>query len=343
VKRCRAGRTGSAKPIGQHGVASNEDASQPDAKDRPREAFAAAQPVYRQPGAERTRGKLVELYLRAPYPPAAGRAARVREHMAPVSTNPRPNRLNLMVRLYLRLRSLGLPALGLLVLAGAGSAAVRSVEIAERTPVLDGSYERIVGRVHFGMNPALVANRIVRDLELAQLNAAGEAESAADFYILEPAGVAKGNGTVLFEVSNRGGKAMLNRFNFASGSSDFGDEWAMKQGFTLVWLGWEWDIPASNRTALHFTAPHHRPDAPSDGLVRAEFTPEKTATVMPLGDRGQDAIPVGKPVAMYMRSGTDAAPRQIPVARRRRPARRAPGPTIRGFRLPSATPAATSI
>jgi hypothetical protein len=201
----------------------------------------------------------------------------------------------------------------LLALAGAGSAAVRSVEISERTPVLHGAYERIVGRVHFAMNPKLVANRLVRDLELAQLDAAGEAECAADFYILQPTDAAKGNGTLLFEVSNRGGKGMLSRFNFAGGANEFGDEWVMQQGYTLVWLGWEWDIPASNRGALHFTAAHYRAEAPADGLVRAEYTPEKSGTSMPLGDRNQDAIPVAKAIALYVRSGTETPARQIPA------------------------------
>ena len=59
-----------------------------------------------------------------------------------------------------------------LAAACAVSGAVRSVQITERAPVLNGTYERIVGRVHFGMNPKLAANRIVRDLDLAQLNAA---------------------------------------------------------------------------------------------------------------------------------------------------------------------------
>jgi hypothetical protein len=193
-------------------------------------------------------------------------------------------------------------------------AAVRSFQISERTPVLNGAYERIVGRVHFGMNPKLAANRIVRDLDLARVNAAGEAESDADFYILQPVKGVKSNGTALFEVSNRGGKGMLSRFNLARGANDFGDEWVMKQGYTLVWLGWEWDIPASNRGALRFTPPHYRADAPSEGLVRAEFTPEKSGTIMQLGDRSQDAIPVGKARALYERSGTDAPPRLIPAA-----------------------------
>ncbi len=211
-------------------------------------------------------------------------------------------------------RYFGSIALGLLALAGPASGTVRSVEITERTPVLNGAYERVVGRVRFGMSPKLAANRIVRDLELARLNAAGEAESAADFYILQPADPARGNGTVLFEVSNRGGKGMLNRFAFARGATDFGDEWVTRQGYTLVWLGWEWDIPASNANALHFTAPPYRPDAPAEGLVRAEFTPEKSGTSMPLGDRNQDGIAVGKAMGLYVRGGTDSAPRQIPAA-----------------------------
>lgn len=202
----------------------------------------------------------------------------------------------------------------LLFAAGFSSAAVRRVEIAGRVPIVAG-YERITGRVHFGLNPKIAANRIVRDLEFAPLNAAGEVECAADFYILQPQDASKGNGTVLFEVSNRGGKGMLSRFDFARGANEFGDLWVLQQGYTLVWLGWEWDIPASNRNALHFTAPHFRPDAlPAAGLVRSEFTPDKSATVMPLGDRNQDAIPVSKALALYVRQGADAAPRLVPSA-----------------------------
>src|ERR1041384_7978143 len=80
--------------------------------------------------------------------------------------------------------------------------AVRRVEILERTPAPMG-YERIVGRVHFGANPKLAANRIVRDLEFAPLNAPGEGEFNSDLYMFRPADPAKSNGTVLFEVSNR--------------------------------------------------------------------------------------------------------------------------------------------
>jgi hypothetical protein len=203
---------------------------------------------------------------------------------------------------------------GLLALMSAGNAVVRRVEITERVAVLDGAYEQVVGRVHFGINPKLAANRIIRDLDLAQLDAAGEVECVADLYVLQPVDAAKSNGTVLFEVSNRGGKGMLNRFNFASGANDFGDQWLMQQGYTLAWLGWEWDIPASNHSALHFVAPHYRADAPNLGLARAEFTPDKSTATMRLGDRNQEAIPVGKAVAMYVRAGSEGIPRLIPAS-----------------------------
>jgi hypothetical protein len=205
-------------------------------------------------------------------------------------------------------------SLAFLALCAASSAAVRSVEITERTAILDGSYQRISGRVHFGLKPSLAANRIVRDLDQAQLNSSGEAECSADFSILQPTDPNKGNRTILFEVSNRGGKGMLSRFNLARGGNDFGDQWVMKQGFTLVWLGWEWDIPASNASALHFQAPHYHAGASADGVVRSEFTPEKSVTTMPLGDRTQDAIPVAKAIALYARNGLDGTPRQIAAA-----------------------------
>ena len=206
--------------------------------------------------------------------------------------------------------------------------AVRSVEIVERSPVLNGqpfgkagAYERIVGRVHFGLNPKTAANRIVRDLEFAPVNAAGEVECTADLYLLRPADPAKGNGTLLFEVSNRGGKGMLNRFDFArtaadpQSSDDFGDKWLLQQGYTLAWLGWEWDIPRSNQTAMHFAAPHFRPDAlPAAGLVRSEFVPDRQVSSMPLADRAQDHIAVGKPLALYVLDAADSPARTIPAS-----------------------------
>src|SRR5436305_13309946 len=107
---------------------------------------------------------------------------------------------------------------------------------------------------------------------------------------------------------------MLIRFGFARGS-ELDDQWFIDQGYTLVWLGWEWDIPASSKTLLHFSAPHFRPDAPTNGLVRSEFVTDKSATRMPLGDRNQEGIPVAKAVALYMRDAADTPAKRIPADR----------------------------
>ena len=209
----------------------------------------------------------------------------------------------------------------MLLLVPFAGARVRKVEVLERTPVVDG-YERVVGRVHFGVDPKLAANHIIRDLQYAPVDAEGEVEFSADVFLLRPVDPAKSNGTVLFEVSNRGGKAMLDRFDFAPGGADpkapkdFGDGWLLKQGYTVAWLGWEWDIPESVRTSMHFEAPHFRADAPSAGLVRSEFVANRSTTRMPLADRDPIVpIAVAKPIALYERPAADVLARQIPMDR----------------------------
>src|ERR1700687_5039896 len=116
-----------------------------------------------------------------------------------------------------------------LIFASASFAAVTSIELVDRTDVLDGvsfgatgPYERIVAKAHFAVDPKLPANRIIADIDLAPRNAEGKVELSADLYVLKHRYTAKGNGTALFEISNRGGKGLLGTFNYAQGS-EFGD------------------------------------------------------------------------------------------------------------------------
>lgn len=193
--------------------------------------------------------------------------------------------------------------LSLLLLACTASAAVRSIALVERAPI-DHGYERIVARVTFAVDPRLAANRLVRDLEFAATDTRGQVEFTSDLYVLRPRDPAKSNGTALFEVSNRGGKGMLSRFNY--------DDWLYDQGYTLVWLGWEYDIPQSNREALHFEAPHFRPEAlPAAGLTHSEFVPSVPTTTMKLANLAEVPIAVDKPIALYMLDRTDNAPAAI--------------------------------
>src|SRR5678816_2914777 len=86
------------------------------------------------------------------------------------------------------------------------SGEVTRLDIQKREPytggkVIDGSgpYEKLTGVVHFALDPAKDANKIVRDLSLAEKNRTGKVEFWADFEILVPKDLAKANGAILYD------------------------------------------------------------------------------------------------------------------------------------------------
>jgi len=213
----------------------------------------------------------------------------------------------------------------LLTLFGAGlSAKVVGIDVAERSPVLDGktfgsagAYERIVGKARFAVDPADPANAIIHDLEFAPRNAQGLVEFSADVYLLRPVDPGKGSGTVLFEVSNRGGKGLLS-FNRASGSRDprtaeqFGDGFLMERGYTLLWVGWQFDL-VDSPNALRLFAPQAQG---VDGLVRSLVTPLERTKTFPVAGPGHvpyEAININDPEArLITRQHMDSPGSDIP-------------------------------
>lgn len=167
-----------------------------------------------------------------------------------------------------------------LALAGASFAAVTSVEPIDRTDHPAGGYEHVVAKVHFAVDPKLPQNRIIADIDLAPRNAAGLVEFSADLDILKPRDPAKSNGTALVEISNRGGKSLLGVFQL-------GDQFLLDHGYTLVWIGWEFDVPPG-KDLLHLYAPVATNNGQTiTGLVRSEWEGDKRVTTIPLGDRTQ--------------------------------------------------------
>src|SRR5438067_9572852 len=137
------------------------------------------------------------------------------------------------------------------LLLGTAHAAVTKVEVSSSGPFAEGkafgdvgAYTRITGRFHGELDPNLPANKGIVDLARAPRNARGKVEYSADFDILRPADAAKGNGTLLYDVTNRGSKRALGDFNDTSVSNaldkpaDAGDGFLMRHGFTVVWSGW---------------------------------------------------------------------------------------------------------
>jgi hypothetical protein len=191
-------------------------------------------------------------------------------------------------------------ALALLPLLHAAScfAALDYIELSDRTDVLAGkpfgkagAYERLVGRAYFQVDPANPANANIADIDKAPRNEKGMVAFSADLYVLKPRESKNGNGAVLFEVSNRGGKGMVAFFNRAGGSTDpktdkdFGDSFLMEHGYTIVWLGWQFDVP-NNPGLIRLYVPVATDNGkPITGLVRAEFTPDQRTDTMPVADR----------------------------------------------------------
>ena len=160
-------------------------------------------------------------------------------------------------------------------------AAVTRVEITQRADYPHTNYEEITGKIYFAVDPNLAPNKIIVDVDRAPRNAKGLVEFSADLYVLKPKDPARSNGTALFEVSNRGGKGLLGMFDLTS-ARDAGDSLLFDSGYTLVWVGWEFDVP--DRTQMKLYAPVIRGIT---GPVRSEILLDHPATTSSLGDRAQ--------------------------------------------------------
>jgi hypothetical protein len=153
------------------------------------------------------------------------------------------------------------PAL-LLVLAAAASPAAAEVvrlEIASREAFAGGQawgdvgpYERIRGRLVYAVDPGNPRNAPIVDLKLAPRDIRGRVGFAGDFVLLKPVDLAKGNHRLLYDVNNRGNLGILARLNRGEGTNDpstaahGGNGFLMRQGYTILWSAWNWDVLPGN-------------------------------------------------------------------------------------------------
>ena len=187
-----------------------------------------------------------------------------------------------------------------------------------------GAYEKLVGKVDFALDPALPQNRGIVDLALAPRNARGLVEFSADFYLLKPVEPSRGNGRLFYEAGNRGTKRILSTYQSAVNADDpatdaeFGNGALMRQGFTLLWMGWQWDVPAGRmRMDIPIATENGRPIT---GWVRGNFIPGANATTASVADRGHQAYPIVDPTAAEHRHDRAHAADRSAAARSRAPA-----------------------
>jgi len=209
------------------------------------------------------------------------------------------------------------------------SADVVRIEVQSRSDLVGGQpfgaagpYEKLSGKIFFAVDPALPANRIVADIDKAPRNAAGKVEFSSDFFLIKPKQIGRGNGAVLYEVSNRGGKGMLGFFNHATGSvdpvsaADMGDGFLMQQGFTLLWVGWQFDPPKRPGLVRVYPPTASENGRPIRGLVRSDFVVTEREADHSLADRDHTAYAVVDPESpdnvMTVRDSVEGPRRIVP-------------------------------
>jgi hypothetical protein len=186
-----------------------------------------------------------------------------------------------------------------------------------------GQYERLVGRVYFAFDPTNPYDRRIVDLDRAPRNAAGEVEAWSEFVMLVPKDPSRRSGVTLVDVVNRGGMTVgvfqlgARRNGTPTDSAYYGDAFLLRRGYTVVMLGWQWDIlPGSD--GLHFTPPIAGDSAhPITGLVRSDITVDVPTRTIPLGHRVGTSQALGYPVSDTGDAANTLTVRDGPLGTRR--------------------------
>jgi hypothetical protein len=175
-----------------------------------------------------------------------------------------------------------------------------------------GTHERIIGRVHFVIDPMAPANRGIADIDFAPRNADGKVEFASDLLFFRPKDPRRARGAAFVEVVNRGRDQSLAILSSAQQRSlspeswNLGDGFLLEQGFAVAFLGWQFDVRPLQ--GLTFTAPV----APVEGVVRD--------ALIELAHPGEVDIlltyciadPGGATTTISFRARMDETPRTIP-------------------------------
>ncbi len=146
-----------------------------------------------------------------------------------------------------------------------------------------------------------------------------------DVAILKPVEMARGNRTLFYDVTNRGGWRAFASFhvggdpgNNPSAEKDAGDGFFMKQGYTLVMSGWQADTtPGNNRLVAQFPVATEAGGKPVTKLITAEYIPFRAMFTLNLGNEGgrdnarpHPAVPERMGEARLMRRSGPLAPRE---------------------------------
>jgi hypothetical protein len=189
-----------------------------------------------------------------------------------------------------------------------------------------GAYEKLIGKAYGEVDPKKQHNKNIVNLRKAPLNERGRVEYSTDILILKPVDTKRGNQTLFYDVVNRGNQAL--RVNFGAERSNnpatlahAGDGLMMRQGYTLVWSGWQGDVlPGAGRLTTSFPVAKNSDGGAITRVITTEFVFQKSTFSIPLSfDRESLDVkpypPVEESMAkarLYRRAGTHAQRELIP-------------------------------
>jgi hypothetical protein len=184
-----------------------------------------------------------------------------------------------------------------------------------------GAYERVIGRAKGEVDPLDPANKGIALIDKAPRNERGKVEYATDIFILRPKDFTRGNGRILYEVNNRGRKMLFG--NIADGPqgvndpktmADVGNGFPLRQGYTIVWSGWDPDAPRGNM-GLGLTAPVATDNGqPIVKTVRDEFCSGTRGGALEVFKLSYEATTLEQPRAqLTVRERADDEPRKLPL------------------------------
>ncbi len=203
---------------------------------------------------------------------------------------------------------------------------VERLDIVSRAPAFGGKafddagpYETIVAVAHMRISARHPANRQIADLAHAP-ETDGWVRYKTDVIILRPRNAATASKVLLLDIPNRGGKLLTQMANESNGTLDGyageGNAFLMRRGHTLVWIGWQGDVPlAANGRSAGTDFPLATLDGvPITGTSVEEAVFDDSKPASPMALAYPPATPSQAGAQLTVRAHATAVPTTLPAS-----------------------------
>ena len=181
-----------------------------------------------------------------------------------------------------------------------------------------GQYEFIRGIIHYEIDPKHPDSQLVTDIDMAPRESNGKVRFTSDVHILRPLNPSPG-GSLLLSVPNRGGRSSMSlndpRPVATTEDPDLGNGFLMRYGFTVVFCGWQTDVPTGGIRL-------HVPEALDDhgqrliGQTYQQYDVSNNTHELLLADRQHNPLPAADlqdaTAILIQRDWPDGPPTVIP-------------------------------